>query len=70
MGMDPTDLRRLQACLLYLLEQAATGGHTFVLRSELLDKCAHILQVPLESVEAALESLAAAELVVPDAVGG
>ncbi len=69
MGMDPTDLRRLQACLLYLLEQAATGGHTFVLRSELLDKCAHILQVPLESVEAALESLAAAELVVPDAVG-
>ena len=69
MGMDPTDLRRLQACLLYLLEQATTGGHTFILRNELLEKCAHVLQVPLENVEAAIESLAAAGLVVPDARG-
>lgn len=68
-GMDPSDLRRLQACLLHLLEQAASEGHTYSLRDELLKKCAHILQVPREKIQTALDSLSVANLVALDAVG-
>ncbi len=70
MGMDPTDLRRLQACLLYLLEQGANGGHTFSLREDLLAKCAQVLQVPREKVTPALDTLSAGGLVACDTVGG
>ncbi len=69
MGMDPTDLRRLQACLLYLLEQSAGGGHTFSLRKDLLAKCVQVLQVPTEAVETALDSLFATGLVAFDTAG-
>lgn len=69
MGMDPADLRRLQACLLYLLEQATGGGHTFSLREELMARSAQVLQVPREKVATALDSLSAAGLVVLDRVG-
>jgi len=69
MGMDPTDLRRLQACLLYLLEQATGGGHTFLFREDLMTRCAQVLQVPGEEVETALDTLSAAGLVVFDRVG-
>jgi exodeoxyribonuclease V alpha subunit len=69
MGMAPGDLRRLQACLLYLLEQATTGGHTFSLREDLTARCAKVLQVPGEEVETALDTLSASGLVVTDGVG-
>lgn len=69
MGMDPTDLRRLQACLLYLLEQATGSGHTFSIREDLMARCAQMLQVPREEPATALDSLSAAGLVVLDRVG-
>jgi exodeoxyribonuclease V alpha subunit len=68
MGMDPTDLRRLQACLLYLLEQSAGSGDSFMPRETLLTKCAQVLQVPGEDVETALTSLSTAGLVKSDTV--
>jgi exodeoxyribonuclease V alpha subunit len=69
MGMEPGDLRRLQACLLYLLEQATTGGHTFSIRGDLMARCAQVLQVSRKEVETALGTLSTAGLVVTDRVG-
>jgi exodeoxyribonuclease V alpha subunit len=69
MGMDPTDLRRLQACLLYLMEQGAGNGHTFSIREDLMAKCAQVLQVAKEDVTSALDTLSAAGLVTIDTVG-
>ena len=64
LGMDPSDLRRLEACLLYLLEQATTAGHTCMILEALVARCAQLLEVPVEKVQTALEALAGAGLVV------
>ena len=69
LGIDPLDLRRLQACLLYLLEKAASAGHTFVEEEALFARCIQILAVARMDVQTALTTLTEAGLAVADTLG-
>ncbi len=61
LGMAPDAPQRLQAGLLYLLnEAAAKEGHVYLPRAELLERCAQILEADRPLIEAAL-SVAAGE---------
>lgn len=64
LGVAPDDLRRLQACILYLLEQAVARGDTFADRAELLAACNKITGVDEEPAKAALDSLTSAGMLV------
>lgn len=68
-GIDRDDLRRIQACLLYLLDQAVAQGHTFEHKHALMEKCAKITHGEASGIQAALDTLSAARLVVEDRQG-
>ncbi len=63
MGIARDDLRRIQACLLYLLDKAMAQGNTFVNKHDLMMSCAGITQGEKDEIDAALGTLAASQMV-------
>jgi exodeoxyribonuclease V alpha subunit len=70
LGVEPDDLRRLQACLLYLMEQSIAQGDTFADRNTLMARCAKLTQVDETPVATALDSLVSAGMLVAKSIGG
>ena len=66
LGVARDDLRRTQACLLYLLDQTVSRGNTFVFKNELMEKCAGITHGEADEIQMALDTLVASRLVVED----
>jgi exodeoxyribonuclease V alpha subunit len=66
LGIAQDDLRRTQACLLYLLDQAVAQGDTFVYKKVLMEKCAGITHGEENEIQAALDTLSASRMVVED----
>jgi len=66
LGMSPAAPQRLQAGILYVLSEAAKReGHVYLPRTELLERCAQILQATERTkIEAALLAAASARQVV------
>ena len=65
LGLPKESEQRLMAGLAHLVSQASDRGHCYVERRELLRQAADVLDVPMTSLEAALEKLIAdAELVL------
>lgn len=50
---------RAQACLLYLLEEAADEGHLFIPRQPLMERCSTAFELDYHAVQTALDTLAA-----------
>ncbi|MFN2144285.1 MAG: ATP-dependent RecD-like DNA helicase, partial [Anaerolineales bacterium] len=67
-GLPKDDPTRIEAGILYLLEELTNEGHVYGVRQDLIYKTVNLLEVPLDQVEAGLARLAEAELVVLDAV--
>ena len=59
---------RIRACILYLLEQAASDGHMFMTGQETRRKCARLFDIGAESVSEALLELFTEGQVVPEAM--
>ncbi len=58
---------RAKACLLHLLQQTEDRGHSYIVRSELLEKCRNTFAVEPEVADPALNDLArAGDLVLAD----
>ncbi|MCB0217858.1 MAG: ATP-dependent RecD-like DNA helicase [Chloroflexi bacterium] len=64
MGLEPDSPKRLEAGLLYALEQKANEGHSYAPRPELIAAAAGLLQVPEERLTSAVDRLAAADAVI------
>lgn len=64
LGVAPDDLRRLQACTMYQLEQAVARGDTFAWRADLLAGCGKITGTGEEAAQAGLNSLVSAGMCV------
>jgi len=69
-GLPKDDPTRIEAGILYLLEELTGEGHVFGVRQELVFKTDNLLNVPLDQIEAGVARLAEAELVMLDAVPG
>ncbi|MFC1477627.1 ATP-dependent RecD-like DNA helicase [candidate division KSB1 bacterium] len=50
-GIQPHSKERIQAAILYLLQDASDEGHTYLPRQELTDMCAEFLQVDHHNIE-------------------
>ncbi len=59
LGIPADSKHRAAAGLLYALEQAADRGHVFVLRRDLFEQAAELLEVEADTLEPALEEIAA-----------
>lgn len=70
MGVEPDDLRRLKACLMYLMEQAVSRGDTCVYRQELMARCTRLVPVDAEAITAAMDCLVAGGYLVAASLGG
>lgn len=57
LNLSPDTPRRIQACIIYLLEQFAADGHTFAPLEELLERCDRLFQIPPEEIPPHLEML-------------
>ncbi len=55
------ELDRAQACLRFLLQEAAEEGHMFVVRQLLMERCSSAFELDYHAAADALEQLAAAE---------
>jgi exodeoxyribonuclease V alpha subunit len=69
LGVEPDDLRRLQACLLYLMEQAVAQGDTFAEKSTLMARCAKLTQAEEAPIVTAIDSLVSAGMLVVKSIG-
>ena len=67
-GALSDDPLRIRACILYLLEQAASDGHMFMTGQETRRKCARLFDIDAESVSAALLELSDEGQVVQEAM--
>lgn len=67
-GALSDDPLRIRACILYLLEQAASDGHMFMPGQEIRRKCARLFDIGAESVFEALLELSAEGQVVQEAL--
>ncbi len=67
-GALSDDPLRIRACILYLLEQAASDGHMFMTGHETRRKCARLFDIDAESASAALLSLSDEGQVVREAM--
>ncbi len=67
-GALSDDPLRIRACILYLLEQAASDGHMFMTGQETRRKCARLFDIGAESVSDALLELSAEGQVVQEAM--
>lgn len=67
-GALSDDPLRIRACILYLLEQAASDGHMFMTGQETRRKCARLFDIGAESVSKALLELSTEGQVVPEAM--
>ncbi len=65
LGLPTDHPTRIEAGVMYLLEEQSNEGHTFLPRLTLIEKCAALLGVPDTLIEPAFASLHAAELVMP-----
>ncbi len=63
------DPMRIRACILYLLEQAASDGHMFMTGQEARRKCARLFDIDAESASAAMLALSDEGQVVQEAMG-
>lgn len=69
MGVEPDDLRRLKACLMYLMEQAVTRGDTCVYRKVVIARCVRLVSVDAKAIEAAIACLVAGGYLVAASLG-
>jgi exodeoxyribonuclease V alpha subunit len=69
-GIPPTAPMRVEAGILYVLQQLSEEGHTYHPRGLLVDRCREILKVDPEAIEQALRALQGERRVViePEAV--
>lgn len=67
-GALSDDPLRIRACILYLLEQAASDGHMFMTGQEIRRKCARLFDIGAESVSEALLELSTEGQVVEEAM--
>jgi exodeoxyribonuclease V alpha subunit len=67
-GALSDDPLRIRACILYLLEQAASDGHMFMTGQETRRKCARLFDIGAESVSEALLELSGEGQVVLEAM--
>ncbi|MBN2045030.1 MAG: ATP-dependent RecD-like DNA helicase [Anaerolineales bacterium] len=65
-GLPKGDPTRIEAGILYLLEEMTGDGHVFGLKPELISKAVNLLGVTAGQIEEGISSLSAAELVVLD----
>jgi exodeoxyribonuclease V alpha subunit len=65
-GLAPTASRRVQAGVLYVLDEIVDQGHVYAPRSRLVERSAALLDVEAPLVEAAVDALAAGLHVVLD----
>ncbi len=64
MGLAPDSPKRIEAGLLYALDQMATDGHCYAPRPELVATAAGLLELPPDTIDPAIERLVAAEAVI------
>ena len=57
LGLSLETPRRIQACIIYLLEQFAADGHTFAPEDEMMKRCDDLFQIQPEEVLSNLEIL-------------
>ncbi len=57
LGLSPDTPRRIQACIMYLLEQFAADGHTFAPENEMMKRCDELFQIQPEEVLSNLDIL-------------
>ncbi len=69
LGIDPNSMDRAAAGIRYVLAQAASDGHTYLPKAELVDKAARLLLVDKALVENALVQLAVNQAVVMEDPG-
>ena len=67
-GAPSDDPLRVQACILYLLEQAAADGHMFMTDQEARRKCARLFDIDAELASAAMQVLAAEGQIVQESM--
>lgn len=63
-GIPPTAPMRVQAGILFVLQQISEEGHTCHPRGALVDRCREVLKVEPEAIESALRALAAERRIV------
>lgn len=63
LGLPPDHPARLEAGLVYVLNQAVDDGHMYLPATELIQQAAELLEVPPAEVQSALERADAAEMV-------
>nr|MBN1228749.1 ATP-dependent RecD-like DNA helicase [Anaerolineae bacterium] len=66
LGLTPDHPRRLEAGLVYTLNQAADEGHVYLPRQKLIAMAASLLEVAEEDILPAVERAESAELVIQD----
>ncbi|HOB20997.1 MAG TPA: helix-hairpin-helix domain-containing protein, partial [Candidatus Atribacteria bacterium] len=69
LGIDPNSIDRAAAGTRYVLAQAASDGHTYLPKAELVDKAAKLLLVDRILIENALVQLAVNQSVVMEDTG-
>ncbi len=63
-GVPFDDPRRIQACILHLLNESLDDGNTFVPATDLVERCAHLLKIDADAVTTACRNLAESNEVV------
>ncbi len=63
LGLPPDHPARLEAGLVYVLNQVVDDGHMYLPATELIQQAAELLEVPPDEVQGALERAVAAEMV-------
>jgi exodeoxyribonuclease V alpha subunit len=69
LGIAQDDLRRLQACMMYLLEQAVARGDTHARREDLLARCEKLTGAGRDEAAMALETMISGGLLVSEHLG-
>jgi exodeoxyribonuclease V alpha subunit len=67
-GLPKDDPTRIEAGILYLLEETANEGHVYSKQPELIFSTVNLLNVTVDQVEEGVSQLAEADLIVVDAV--
>lgn len=68
MGLPPDHPRRMEAGVVYTLNQALEDGHLYLPELELVEKATELLEVAPADISAAIDRAAAAELVIRERV--
>lgn len=70
LGLPPDHPSRLEAGIIYALEEVTEEGHVFAPQEELLQRAATLLEQPPASLQSAIQRLEQAKRVVSDALPG